>query len=138
MREFTQIIFKIIIILIIFILMQHIFAPIISKASTWDVIIEKGDEFINNGKNKNEEDGKWNDSQTEIQTYHMQIYRILFVAAIVAAVIIGAILGIKFMTESVEGQAKVKEMLIPYVAGCIVAFGSFGIWKLVVTVLSSI
>ena len=136
MREFAQIIFRIMIILIIFILMQHIFAPIISNASTWDEIIEKGDTFVDNGKNNAESDNTVN--WEEIQADQQVIYRILFVTAIVAAVIIGAILGIKFMTESVEGQAKVKEMLIPYVAGCIVAFGSFGIWKLVVTVLSSI
>ena len=136
MRKFAQIIFRIMIILIIFILMQHIFAPIISNASTWDEIIEKGDTFVDNGKNNAESDNTVN--WEEIQADQQVIYRILFVTAIVAAVIIGAILGIKFMTESVEGQAKVKEMLIPYVAGCIVAFGSFGIWKLVVTVLSSI
>ena len=136
MREFAQIIFRIMIILIIFILMQHIFAPIISNASTWDEIIEKGDTFVDNGKNNAESDNTVN--WEEIQADQQVIYRILFVTAIVAAVIIGAILGIKFMTESVEGQAKVKEMLIPYVAGCIVAFGSFGIWKLIVTVLSSI
>ena len=143
MREFTQIIFKIMIILIIFILIQHIFTPIISNASTWDNIIQQGDAFVDTGKEKssekiNDNDETWEEKQPAIQEIHQQIYRILFVAAIIAAVIIGAILGIKFITESVEGQAKVKEMLLPYIAGCIVAFGSFGIWKLVITILSQI
>ena len=42
------------------------------------------------------------------------------------------------MTGSVSQKAKIKETLIPYIAGCIVIFGAFGIWKLVVTIMSSV
>ena len=38
------------------------------------------------------------------------------------------------MISSVEEQAKIKELLVPYVAGCIVIFGAFGIWKLAVNI----
>ena len=36
-----------------------------------------------------------------------------------------------------EEKVKVKETLIPYVAGCIIIFGAFTIWKVVVEVLKS-
>ncbi len=53
----------------------------------------------------------------------------------VVAVIVGLIIGIRFMTGGIEEKAKIKELLVPYVAGCIVIFGAFGIWSLVVNVL---
>ena len=42
------------------------------------------------------------------------------------------------MAGSVEQKAKVKDSLVPYIAGCIVIFGAFGIWKLVLTLLESV
>lgn len=66
------------------------------------------------------------------------VYNILLVVAIVVAVLLGAILGLKFITEGVEGKAEVMKSLIPYVVGCVVVFGSFTIWKIVVTVLQGI
>lgn len=42
------------------------------------------------------------------------------------------------MTGSVEQKAKVKDSLVPYVAGCIVIFGAFGIWKMVLTILENV
>ena len=57
---------------------------------------------------------------------------------LIALLTIGIILGIQFMTGSVEQKAKVKDALVPYIAGCIIIFGAFGIWKLVVTILRGI
>lgn len=65
------------------------------------------------------------------------IYNTLLGIAMVLAVIVGMIIGIKFMTGSIEEKAKIKEALMPYVAGCVVVFGAFGIWKLAVTILAS-
>ncbi len=62
------------------------------------------------------------------------IYNILLGIGIMVAVIIGMILGIQFMAASAGEKAKVKEALIPYVIGCIVVFGSFTIWKIVVNI----
>lgn len=73
--------------------------------------------------------------EEELKALANTIYNILLVVAIVIAVILGAILGIKFMTEGVEGKAKVVQSLIPYAIGCVVVFGAFTIWKIVVTVL---
>ena len=65
------------------------------------------------------------------------LFNSLLTIGTVAAVIVGAVLGIQFMVGSVEQKAKIKDSLIPYVAGCIVIFGAFGIWKLVITILNN-
>lgn len=67
-----------------------------------------------------------------------QIYNILLGIGIVITIIIGLVLGIQFMIGSIEVKSKVKESLIPYVVGCVVIYGAFGIWKIVVSMLSSL
>lgn len=64
------------------------------------------------------------------------IYYYLY--GIAVAIIIGLVLGIQFMAGSVEQKAKVKDSLIPYIVGCVVIFGAFGIWKIVLTVLEGV
>ena len=74
----------------------------------------------------------------KLQDASNTIYNILLSFGVVIAVIIGMVLGIKFMTGSIEEQAKVKESLTPYIAGCIVIFGAFTIWKIVLEVLKTV
>lgn len=64
------------------------------------------------------------------------IYNILLTVGIVAAVIVGLIIGIRMMIGSSTQKAETKELLIPYIVGCVVIFGAFGIWKLVVEILN--
>ena len=64
------------------------------------------------------------------------VYNAILVIATIIAVIVGLIIAIQFITGSVAQKAKIKETLIPYIAGCIVIFGAFGIWKIVVSILS--
>ena len=75
--------------------------------------------------------------EEKLQEMSETLYNVLLVIGIILAVIIGLILGITFMTGSIEEKVKVKETLIPYVAGCIIIFGAFTIWKVVVEVLKS-
>ncbi len=42
------------------------------------------------------------------------------------------------MMEGAEGKAEVQKALVPYVIGCVVIFGAFAIWKIVVTVLQGL
>ena len=42
------------------------------------------------------------------------------------------------MLGSVEEKADIKGLLIPYIVGCIIIFGAFAIWKLVVDILQGI
>ena len=62
------------------------------------------------------------------------IYNLLLFVAIAVAVIVGAILGIQYMTAGIEEKVKVKESLFPYMISCIVAFGSIGIWKIMIEI----
>lgn len=44
----------------------------------------------------------------------------------------GTFIGIQFIVASAEDKAKLKESLVPYIVGCIVIFGAFTIWSVVV------
>lgn len=100
-------------------------------ASKMDEIFGGAQNFIQQGNPENAM------SKEKIQAMSSILYNVLFVIAICVAVGIGIYIGIQFMTSGVEQKAKIKETLIAYVAGCIVVFGSFTIWKLVVTILQS-
>lgn len=66
------------------------------------------------------------------------LYNLLLAGATVVAVIVGAMLGVKYMSAGISEKVDVKQSLYPYIISCIVVFGSLGIWKLVVTVMSKI
>ena len=93
-------------------------------------MVNDADSFINSGELKLNQDALSNFSKT--------MYNILLAIGIVVAVIVGAIIGIKLMTSSVEEKADAKKLLVPYVVGCAVVFGGFAIWKIVVTMLQHI
>lgn len=95
--------------------------------------MQGADDFISNGST-----GDSPINTNELQAMSDLLYNTLLIVAIVIAVIVGLVIGIQFMTGSVAQKAKIKETLIPYVAGCIVIFGAFGIWKLVVNILSQL
>ena len=65
------------------------------------------------------------------------IYNILLALGIIVAVVAGAILGVQFMVASADGKAELKERLVPYVVGCVVIFGAFGIWKIVMIFINT-
>lgn len=118
---------KIFFILIIFILM--ICSTHIVQATTISNIIQGADGFITNGSSSDMIAGDKIENLSDI------IYNVLLILGTVIAVIVGSVLGIQFITGSVEQKAKVKDSLIPFVIGCVVIFGAFGIWKLVITIL---
>lgn len=93
-------------------------------------IITDGEEFL--------EQGDLEIEQTSLQNFSRTLYNILLALGVVVAVIMGSVLGVKLMTSSVEEQAEVKKLIIPYIVGCVVIFGGFGIWKIMVTILQGI
>ena len=110
------------------ILLISIFPSTRVSASSLSEAIGGADDFINHGiQNQSPAIDEGNLSNMSDMLYN---------ALLVIAVIVGLVIAIQFMTGSVGERAKVKETLIPYVAGCIVIFGAFGIWKLVVNILS--
>lgn len=126
---FYKIIFLIItLVCIIFTLTTYTYAFSISN------IFTGADDFIQSGV----DDKHPTIDDSNLQDMSNLLYNTLLIIAIVVAVIVGLVIGIQFMTGSVEQKAKIKETLIPYIAGCIVIFGAFGIWKLVVTLMSKV
>lgn len=100
-------------------------------AFTIDGFVKDADDFIEAGKTE----GENAIDQTGLKDISDVIYNTLLAVGLIAAVAIGIYLGIKIMIGSAETQAQYKELLTPYFIGCVVVFGAFGIWKLVVTIL---
>ena len=130
-------------ILIILFILQIIILPVQSNAtSIWDDIFSSGDKFIQKGKEQatssNQQSGGSVISDKEIKEANSDIFNILLSVGIVLAVLVGGVLGVKFMIASAEDKAKIKEAMIPYVLGCIVIFGAFGIWKLAIIILNNL
>lgn len=122
---------KIIIYTLIFFLI--IFIPNIANAGVVDNILTSGNTFIESAKNSTIAiDGE------KLKDTSDDIYYILLYVGVVLSVIIGAIIGIQIIIASAEEKAKVKEALVPYVVGCIVIFGAFGIWRIALEILNSI
>ena len=92
-------------------------------------VITGGDSFLEAGKSEDVVI-----DTTKLQDTSNVIYNILLLAGMVAAVVISGILGIKFMIGSAEEKAQIKDALIPFVIGCIVVFGAFGIWKIFINI----
>lgn len=133
---------KVVILAIIF---MATFVPI-SNAFTIDDILTQGEGFLEEGEKNNEykEDEHGNVisspalDEGRLKESVNQVYNILLTIGIVLSVLLGAILGIKYMVGSIEDQAKIKETLIPYALGCFVVFGAFGIWKIIINLGQSI
>ena len=104
-----------------------------NASSSIDDMINDAKRFISQGKIKYA-----NDDDNNLQNVSNTVYNILLVVGTSLAVIMGAVLGIKLMVSGVEQKAEVKKLLVPYVVGCIVIFGGFGIWKLAITILQGI
>lgn len=96
-------------------------------------VIRGGDSFISAGSSvASPVDGD------QLKNISSNIYNILLAIAIVVAVAIATYLGIQYITSSAMDKAKVKESFLALVLGCIVAFGAFGIWKVLVVMLGQI
>lgn len=100
-----------------------------SSESSLSDVISGGDSFIQAGKN-----GSAQIDKGSLKNASSSIYNILLICGVIMAVLIGSIMGIKFMIGSVEEKAEIKAALVPFAIGCIVVFGAFGIWKIVVTI----
>lgn len=110
------------------------------KRDTKNVSLHTAGEVITEAKGfieKGEADANNKISEESMKSLSTTIYNILLVVGIIIAVIVGLILGIKFIMGSLEEKADVKNMVIPYIIGCVVLFGAFTIWQIVVELLQS-
>ena len=98
-------------------------------------VIKDGDSFIAAADGSG---GSSKINSSSLQPISGFLYNILLSGGVIIAVVVATVLGVQFMLGGAEGQAKVKEMLIPFVVGCIVVFGGFVIWKLIVDILQNV
>lgn len=131
-KKLTRIFIKLTLILLI---CQNININI-ANAGYLDDTITDANKFIEDGKSAVEEEAVTDDDALIDVT--SKIYNILLALGIVISVIVGGILGIQLMWGTIEQQVKAKEMLLPYVVGCFVIFGAFGIWEICVTIFSQL
>lgn len=95
--------------------------------------ITGADNFIDSGRT-----GFVSIDESKLQNTSGVIYNMLLLAGMSVAVITAGILGIKFMIGSAEEKAQIKDSLLPFIIGCVVVFGAFGIWKIFITIGNSL
>lgn len=120
---------SLIIVILILIINIMLFNINTVKAAGISNVISGGDSFIQAGT-----EGDVTIDQDKLKDTSNTIYNILLILGMGIAVIISAILGIKFMIGSAEEKAQIKDALVPFVIGCIVIFGAFGIWKIFINI----
>lgn len=103
--------------------------PNVVKAITIDGIMSGADSFVDIGSSSTTID------QNQLHETSNFIYNILLGFCMVIAVVVGMILGIKYMIASSEDKAEIKETLIPYTVACAITFGAFTIWKIVINII---
>lgn len=126
MKQLIKVIILLIICILILTTSILAVSDIFSQASNW----------IGDGKTEAEA-GKTMDT-TELESTSDLIYNIFLGVGTSIVVIVGAILGIQFMTAGVDKKVEVKQALVPYIVSSIVLFGALGIWKFVIIILNEI
>lgn len=116
-------------IMVIFIILFNLFIPNAYAGPLQD-IMNRAEGFVNNSENGGNAIN--NDALREGSN---TLYNVLLVIGIAVAFIWGIVLGIQFITGSLGEKADVKKNLIVYVIGCIIIFGAFGIWRLLLQLL---
>jgi len=115
--------------MVIFIILFNLFIPNAYAGPLQD-IMNRAEGFVNNGENGGNVIN--NDALKEGSN---TLYNVLLVIGIAVAFIWGIVLGIQFITGSLGEKADVKKNLIVYLVGCVIIFGAFGIWKLLLQLL---
>ena len=126
-------------IMVIFIILFNLFIPNAYAGPLQD-IMNRAEGFVNNGENggnviNNGENGGNVINNDALREGSNTLYNVLLVIGIAVAFIWGIVLGIQFITGSLGEKADVKKNLIVYIIGCIIIFGAFGIWKLLLQLL---
>ena len=120
-------------------------------ATTMPILVAEGDSdaksvdsttIMNAGKNwislgKKEAEGK-NYTPENFANQFAGIARILVSIGLVTAIIVTAIMAIKWITATPDKQAKLKQQLIGLVVSIIVIFGAVGIWRVVTNILTTV
>lgn len=115
---------KIIIFLLLIFLIENLFyANINCTYADW---AKPAENFINSA------DTNIRFTPSNLNEASSEIYNTLSSVGMIIAMVVGLILGIKYMMTSPGEKAQVMETILPYVIGCIIIFGAFGIWKILI------
>lgn len=98
-----------------------------------DDVVSDGDSFLGKAKETSTVI-----DEAKLKDFSSDVYNLILAIGMVIAVAVGMILGIQFMISPVDEKAKIKEVLVVYFIGCIVLFGAFAIWKIVVAILGTV
>ena len=131
MKKYIKVILNI---CIVCFMLLNICAPSIYAAdTTMGGIVKDANDFLQEGLSR---DNPLNPGALE--SVSKLLYNILFTIGIAVALIWGLVLAIQFITGSIGEKADVKKNLIVYVIGCIIIFGAFGIWSMLLNFLEPI
>ena len=109
---------KILSIVLMVIMVLTFSANIVNAAADEDVV----DDLFNKG----------NADTGNLESVGANIVDIVTTIGIIVAVVVLLVLGIKYMMGSASEKAETKQLIPPYVVGCVIVFGAFAIWKIVV------
>ena len=126
MKKYRKLVINII---AVFIILFNLFIPNAYAGPIQD-IMNRAEDFVNNG-----ESGENVINYDVLKEGSNTLYNVLLVIGIAVAFIWGIVLGIQFITGSLGEKADVKKNLIVYLIGCIIIFGAFGIWRLLLQLL---
>ncbi len=124
---------KILILMIVASLFISIFLSLSSYAVTAGDLVSKAHGFIDKGSGK--ADGVDIGSAVEPLAGFGSILTTVGVGVLV---IVTIVMGIRYITATPEAQGKLKQQLIGLVVAAFVIFGSYTIWKIVVSVVRNL
>ena len=104
-----------------------------SNNTPLDDIIQNGNNFLNAA-----DDSTNTVDEEDLQNLSKFVSEVLLSVAIGVTILSGVVLGIKYVTQSIEDKAKIKESMIPWIIGIMVSFGAFTIWKITINFFQNI
>ena len=128
-----KMLFKICLITLLVLCSLSLYSTTCMADSSLDDMMNNGNSFLNAGS-----ESSTMIDQNDLKSLSNFISGVLLTIAIGVTVITGAIMGLNFITQSIEEKAKVKESMVPWIIGIIVSFGAFTIWEVAVNLFQSL
>lgn len=128
-----KMLFKVCLITLLILCNLSVYSTTCMADGSLDDVMNNGNSFLNAGS-----ESSTMIDQNDLKSLSNFISGVLLTIAIGVTVITGAIMGLNFITQSIEEKSKVKESMVPWVIGIIVSFGAFTIWEVAVNLFQSL
>lgn len=128
-----KMLFKVCLITLLILCNLSVYSTTCMADGSLDDVMNNGNSFLNAGS-----ESSTMIDQNDLKSLSNFISGVLLTIAIGITVITGAIMGLNFITQSIEEKAKVKESMVPWVIGIIVSFGAFTIWEVAINLFQSL